>query len=205
LIEGIRTEMAIDLDPSPSFDKIIPAVSREADNNRKAYLVVGGSHTDNMAEAMRRKGDLVDAVVFSGWRAQKKLMVEKNCRRKVELMVEKMKLAMENRMPNVIVLQVLDENVFLTLAEDGTHTLTGIEYVAGVCTSVTTPSSPTAHSTVQPAKVDKDGKMHMEGWLTTASEATLQILLKLLVPLWLATEGHDTIVILPIIRYVTAG
>jgi hypothetical protein len=163
LIEGIRTEMAIDLDPSPSFDKIIPVVSREADNTRKRYLVVGGTHADNLTEAMRRRGDLVDAVVFARWRAQKK---------SVEIMVEKMKEAMESATPDVIILQVLDENVFLTLAEDGT---------------------------VQPAREDKDGKTHVEGRLTTASADTLQMLMKLLEPLWLATEGHDTIVVLPLL------
>jgi hypothetical protein len=44
LIEGICSEMAIDLDSSPSFDRIIPVVSREAENKEKLYLVVGGTH-----------------------------------------------------------------------------------------------------------------------------------------------------------------
>jgi hypothetical protein len=44
MIEGIRSKLAIDLDP-PSFDKRVEVGSTSSSSNKeKLYLVVGGSH-----------------------------------------------------------------------------------------------------------------------------------------------------------------
>jgi hypothetical protein len=112
IIEGIRSRLAIDLDPSPSFDRRVEIGARSSSSNKeKIYLVVGGTHALYLGEAMRRKGCQADVVTLRGWRAQKK---------SVDILVEKLKLAMDVRKPDTVVIQCLDDNIFLTQAEDGT-------------------------------------------------------------------------------------
>jgi hypothetical protein len=111
----------------------------------------------------------VDVLGIPGWHAEKN---------SVDFMVEKMKLAMEGCKPDIVILHCIDENIFLTLAEDGTW-----------------------HA----AKSDIEGKMHVEGQLTTASEETFQILLKLMETISKATEGFYTIVVLLTLRYDSVG
>jgi hypothetical protein len=168
IIEEIRGKMAINLDPAPTFARVVD-VPAAAVQEGKRYLVVGGNHAKNLAEAMRRKGDTADAVVITNWRATSK---------GVDFLVDKMNLAISHKRPAVIVLQILDENSFLTLFEDGTQ---------------------------QPAWPDKEGKLHVEGRLVVAKEEVLTVLLKLLEPVWKATEGYHTILMVPMLRYTTGS
>jgi hypothetical protein len=169
IIEEIRGKMAINLGPAPTFARVVDIPAAAEQEGSKRYLVVGGNHAKNLAEAMRRKGDTVDAVVISNWRATSK---------GVDFLVEEMNLAISHKRPTVIILQILDENTFLTLFEDGSQ---------------------------QPAWQDKEGKLHVEGRLVVAKEEVLTVLLKLLEPVWKATEGFHTVLMIPLLRYPTGS
>jgi hypothetical protein len=65
IIEEIRGKMAINLDPAPTFARVVEIPAAAEQEGSKRYLVVGSNHAKNLADAMRRKGDKVDSVVIS--------------------------------------------------------------------------------------------------------------------------------------------
>jgi hypothetical protein len=64
LLSEVRSKKAIDLDPTPSFDRKVSAGQNTNTRQMKLYLVLGGTNANHMAEAMRRKGDVADAVIM---------------------------------------------------------------------------------------------------------------------------------------------
>jgi hypothetical protein len=111
LLEEIRAKMAINLDVAPSFDRKLPAANEaRAVRSEKLYLAVGGQHAQSIAEAMRRKGDVVDVVVIPGWKATTV---------GIRILEDKMKEAMARRKPEVIVISCLDDNIYFGMGEDG--------------------------------------------------------------------------------------
>jgi hypothetical protein len=83
LINEVRSKMAIDLDSAPSFDRKVKQGLNCNVQHTKLYLTVGGIDAEWMAEAMRRKGDVVGAVVMAGWKVTPDL---------VEILAEKSRL-----------------------------------------------------------------------------------------------------------------
>jgi hypothetical protein len=169
IIEEIRGKMAINLGPAPTFARVVEVPAAAEQEGSMRYLVVGDNHRKNLVEAMRHKGDTTHAVVIPNWRATSK---------GVEFLDEKMNLAFSHKRPFVIILQILDENTFLTMAEDGMQ---------------------------QPAWPDPEAKLHVEGRLVVAKDDVLTVLLKLLEPVWKATEGFHTILMVPMLRYTTGS
>jgi hypothetical protein len=118
---------------------------------------------------MRRKGDITDAVKIPDWKVGPEL---------VEVLIEKMKLAIARRKPDCIIVQCMGNSVFFSLSEDGS---------------------------ILSAKKGKDGKVHIEGRVVLCKGEVLEMVLRRLDPLWEATKGIDTVAVIPMVRYVVAG
>jgi hypothetical protein len=91
------------------------------------YLAVGGDNARYIAEAMSRKGDLVEAVVIPGWKATSV---------GVQILEGRLLEAISRRKPDVVILECLDDNIYFGLLEDGSSILAkagedGIELVEG--------------------------------------------------------------------------
>jgi molybdopterin-guanine dinucleotide biosynthesis protein len=77
--------------------------------NQKLYMAVGGTHALNLAEAMSRKGDVVDAVIIPGWKATSV---------GVKLLAERMKESVGRKKPDRIMLMLFDDNIYFGMCED---------------------------------------------------------------------------------------
>jgi hypothetical protein len=128
LMEEVRIKLAINVDAAPSLERKVPAaIEARAVTTNKLYLVVGGEHASNLAEALRRNGDVADAVVIPGWKAT---VVG------VKILEERLKEAITRRRPQVVIFAVLDDNIYFGMEEDGstdaaTPDEDGKEHVAG--------------------------------------------------------------------------
>jgi hypothetical protein len=167
LMEEIRSKLAINLDAAPSLERKVPAVNEaRAVNTSKLYLVIGGEHAQNLAEAMRRKGEVADAVVIPGWKASTV---------GVKILEERLKEAIARRRPNVVIFEVFDDNTYFGMEEDGS---------------------------TKAATSDDAGKEHVAGRLVVGKKDTMELLFRRMEPIWVATEGINTIIVLPMARYV---
>jgi hypothetical protein len=169
LLNEVRSKMAIDLDPTPSFDRKVNSGHNTNAHNTKLYLVIGCVDAESMTKAMRRKGDIVDAVIIPGWKDTPDL---------VEIMVEKIQIAIARRKPDCIVVQCTDDSMFFSMSEDGS---------------------------ILPAKKGEDDKEHIEGRMVLCKGELQEMMLRRMDPLWTATTGINTIVMIPMVRYITAG
>jgi hypothetical protein len=93
-------------------------------------------------------------------------------------MVEKMQMAMARRKPDCIVVQCMDDSVYFSMSEDGS---------------------------ILPAKKGKDEKEHIEGRMVLCKGDVQEMMLRHLDPIWAATKGINTIVMIPMVRFITAG
>jgi hypothetical protein len=91
------------------------------------------------------------------------------------ILEERMKEAIIKRKPDVILLHCLDDNMFFGLMEDG--------------------------STVAAKKGD-DGVEHIEGRLVVGKKDSQELVFRRMEPLWEATKGFATLVLVPTVRYV---
>jgi hypothetical protein len=169
LLKEIRSKMAIDLDAAPMFHRKVNTEQIVNIRRERLYLVVGGSDAELLTEAMRRKGNITDAVMIPNWKVGPEL---------VEILIEKMKLAIARRKPDCIIVQCMDDSVFFSLSED---------------------------DSILPAKKGEDGKVHIEGRVVLCKGEVLEMVLRRLDPLWEATKGIDTVAVIPMVRYVMAG
>jgi hypothetical protein len=169
LLNEVRSKMAIDLDPTPSFDRKVNTGQTTSARQKKLYLVVGGIDAERLTEALRRKGEIADAVIIEGWKVTPEL---------VEIMVEKIQLAIARRKPDCIIVQCMDDSVYFSMSEDGS---------------------------ILPAKKGDDGKVHIEGRMVLCKGDVQEMMLRRMDPLWVATKGINTIVIIPMVRYITGG
>jgi hypothetical protein len=167
LLNEIRVKTAINIDAAPSFERKIPApLDVRVARNDKIYLVVGGEHGNLMAEAMRRKGNVVDVVVIPGLKASAV---------GVSIMEDRMKEAMIRRKPDVIVIDWMDDNCYYGLLEDGS---------------------------TKAATSGEDGVVHYEGRLVVGKKDSQDMLYRRMEPIWEATKGTKTIIVIPRVRFV---
>jgi uncharacterized membrane protein YgcG len=108
LISEVRAGMAIDLDPTPSFERGVAA--RVGGENGKVMLVVGGSQAAQLQAEMRREGMAADLIEIPGARFTKK---------EVDLMLTRVVQELRDKKVAAIVLQFMDSTVFTAITEDG--------------------------------------------------------------------------------------
>jgi hypothetical protein len=168
LVNEVRAKLAINIDAAPAFDRKIPEITdvRVPARSNKVYLAVGGLHAEKLTEAMRRKGDVVDAVIIPGLKATAV---------GIKILEERMKEAISKRKPDTIIIQFLDDNLYFGLMEDG--------------------------STAAATKGD-DGTEHIVGRLVVGKKDSQELVFRRMEPLWEATKGFNTLVLIPIARYV---
>jgi hypothetical protein len=129
LVNEVRAKLAINIDAAPAFNRKTPEITdvRVPARSNKVYLAVGGQHALNLTEAMRQKGDVVDAVIIQGWKATAV---------GVCILEERMKEAIIKRKPDVILLHCLDDNMIFGHIEDGSTVAAkkgddGVEHIEG--------------------------------------------------------------------------
>jgi hypothetical protein len=168
LVNEVRAKLAINIDAAPAFDRKIPEITdvRVPARSNKVYLAVGGLHAEKLTEAMRQKGNVVDAVIILGLKATAV---------GVKILEERMKETISRRKPDTIIIQFLDDNLYFGLMEDG--------------------------STAAATKGD-DGTEHIVGRLVLGKKDSQELVFRRMEPLWEATKGFNTLVLIPIARYV---
>jgi hypothetical protein len=107
-VNAIRSKMSINVFAALSFERSVASDVRMG-GNKKVYLAEGNQHALHLAEDMRRKGDVDDAVVILGWKATTI---------GVKILEKKIKNAMCRRKPDVVILECLDNNIYFGLLED---------------------------------------------------------------------------------------
>jgi hypothetical protein len=166
MIQEIRTGMAIDLEPTPSFERGVDWCMAQAATG--GVLIVGSSNAKRLHTAMVGDGSPADLIY------EPNLKINKHS---VQLLEEKMKLAIKSKKPDLIVLQLLDGSVFFTLTEEGTKI-------------------PMENS---------GGRCHAPGDLALADKQAMEKILILCKPLLQVAGNIKTVVVGPLPRYITAG
>jgi hypothetical protein len=112
LIEELRTNMAVDLDPHPVVDRWPAATARPAGGGgpHRSYLVVGSSHAGKLRAALRKKGNTAEVIYESLWRAT---------RTNIEAMFMDVQKKLEKSQVDMIIFCVLDNSVYFGLDEAG--------------------------------------------------------------------------------------
>jgi hypothetical protein len=112
LIAEIREKWALDLDPTPKLDR---SLGPQLKPRRKVdVLVVGSSNAQKLAAALRTQGKHCDVLFSAGWTVS---------RPNAEFVADKIRKAIADEDPDLIVLQLLDNSVFYARAEDGSRVL----------------------------------------------------------------------------------
>jgi hypothetical protein len=109
MIQEIRTGMAIDLEPTPSFERGVDWCL--AQSTTGGFLIVGSSNAKRLHTAIVGGGTAAELIY------EPNLKITKNS---VQLLEEKIKLSIKSKRPDLIVLQLLDGSVFFTMTEEGT-------------------------------------------------------------------------------------
>jgi hypothetical protein len=169
IIKGIRTGLALDLEVSPSFDRMAP-VKGGGQLAKTDYLLIGRSSVvAMMVTALEKAGKKVQSVHQQEWRVTKAFVAHT---------AEATAKAIKEYMPEAVILTGLDESYYMAQFEE-VHT--------------------------SPARRDLEGRYHIDGDLVVASKDAQLRLLHNLEPVWKATVGYKTIVVGPMLRYITGG
>jgi hypothetical protein len=108
VITEIRAGLAIDLEPTPSFERGVgPCMAASAVGGT---LVVGSSNAKRLHKAMTEDGWVTDLVYEPNLRISKTSVLE---------LADKMKDKIKAKRPDNIVLQILDSSVYCSLTEEG--------------------------------------------------------------------------------------
>jgi uncharacterized membrane protein YgcG len=110
IIAEIRSKLALDLDPTPTFDRVVGAQSRP--KKRTEYIVVGSSNARRTSKVLERGGINTHLVFSPNWRIGKD-----SC----ELMAAQLAKAVGDLDPDVVVLQLFDSSCFFARTEDGSR------------------------------------------------------------------------------------
>jgi hypothetical protein len=109
IIDELRTNLALEIDPAPSFDRAMKAGPNE---NKRAlqYLVLGNYKADKLTEGLKSSGVTAEAVTLEDWRANPI---------SIGLMLDKVKLALTEVRPETLVLIGLESSFYQAQTEDG--------------------------------------------------------------------------------------
>jgi hypothetical protein len=168
LLAGLNEAFGLNLDTDPCMARKIGDINeqREADSSEQYTVILGSSHASRLCGAMTTIGmSGVTSITSSSWKLSKDTIEE------VLVKLNKLEEA-----PDRIILQMLDNNIFFAVKEDG--------------------------SMVLPAK-HKDGKYHIVGELTVASKQQTEHLCKMVVPLLKWAPDVQKVLILPMPRYTS--
>ena len=166
LVSELQLNLALDLDSNPVFDR---NPTPKENSSSSTFLVVGSSNARRLNDAFKRRNIATGFVFTQNWRATKK---------SVQDLADHVKEEMGNRSYTAVVFQLLDNNIFFELGEDGSR------------------AAP---------KKGPDGKFHVMGDLAVADRDGQLAILKLCEPLWEAARGKHMIIVGPLARYVTGS
>jgi hypothetical protein len=108
LISEIRSGIAIDLDPTPSFERGVAAtIGGEAG---EVVLIVGGKQAAKMHTEMRREGLEADLIELPLWRISKT---------EVDSLLVRIEQAKAEKNVAAVVFQLMDNTVFTAITEEG--------------------------------------------------------------------------------------
>jgi hypothetical protein len=108
LISEIRSGMAIDLDPTPSFERGVAATIGGEEG--EVVLVVGSKQAANMHAEMRRQGLAADLIELPLWRISKT---------EVDSLLLKIEQEKKDKKIAAVVFQLMDNTVFTAITEEG--------------------------------------------------------------------------------------
>ena len=111
IIEELQSNLAMDLDSSPIFDRNPGPIQDAGDD---CYLVVGSSNARRLSEALKRKMLSTGYVFSSNWRATKKSVSD---------MAAHITKELESRPYTAVIFHLLDNNIYFELGEDGSKSL----------------------------------------------------------------------------------
>jgi hypothetical protein len=166
IIEEIRRGLDIDLDPAPSFERGVPAAS--GGDSKLHILLVGDNGADELNAALKRSGCETDLIVVASWRITKA---------NVDLLLPKVKGAIEKKTPDAVVLQFMDSSVFAGQTEEGELKL--------------------------PRR--QGDTFHIDRDLAVCDKPVLNKLLAICKPILKVTASIKTVLVGPLPRYVTAA
>jgi uncharacterized membrane protein YgcG len=166
IIKEIRRGLAIDLDPAPSFEIGVPAMSGGV--SKMHILLIGDTGVDSLNAALKAKGCDTDLIVAANLRITKA---------NVDLLLPRVKEAIERKTPDGVILQFMDNSVFAGLSEEGE---------------------------MKPPRRQGD-RLHIEGDLAVYDRPVINKLLAVCKPILVATAGIKTVLVGPLPRYATAA
>jgi hypothetical protein len=124
LISELRSGLAIDLDPTPSFERGVAALVVGDDG--ELTVVVGSSQAVQLHDAMKSAGMNTCLVEIPNWRITK---VE------VDTLLNRLNEALKNKKVGAVVFQFMDNTIYTALTEDGNKTpptlVDGVSHMVG--------------------------------------------------------------------------
>jgi hypothetical protein len=171
IFRELRENLALDLEPEPRIDRW-PVMLHTVGDKKKTFLVVGSSHSSRTAAALKRAGYNVDTITKPNWRALKNSVKDLASELAAEINVK-----LEEKKTDVVVLQLLDSNIYWALQEDG--------------------------STIS-ARLGPDKQYHMDGDLITISKSAQHSLFNTLRPIF-EVVNKDFLLITPLPRFLVGG
>ena len=170
LIGELQLKLALELDATPTMSRTPSLVGNPRGAAKDgAFLIIGSSNAGRLEEALQRKGVSTGHILSKNWRATKTNVADMANQIQEELSV---------REYTVVVFQLLDNNIFFALCEDGSRI---------------------------PARRGLDGKFHVDGALVLADKDNQYAILKLCEPLWSATKNKHVVVVGPLPRFISNG
>jgi hypothetical protein len=167
MLEELRSKLAVNLDPSPSFERGLGGQVRP--KQARDFLGIGSSNASKLSAALAEQG-FSSCVVF-----QNNLRLHPQS---VEEIIPRVREAIQEMDPSVIVFYFLDNSIFYSRSSDG--------------------------SRMAPRKGD-DGIFHIDGVVTIASSDVCREHMAVLKPLLNLVGKKRGIVIAPLPRYIVTG
>jgi len=169
LLRKLNEAFSLNLCLSPSFDRDMEAIAASISGARcdLNYVVVGGSHAGRLATAMGGLGCAVDRVTASGWKVSSD---------NVAAVIEKLEEL--SAIPDIIVLQLLDNSSFFCLGEDGT---------------------------LSHPQLLGDKKYHVTGQLKVANKDQVKAILKLITPILRFKPDVEKVLVSCLPRYTVTS
>jgi hypothetical protein len=167
MITELRDKLTVDLDPNPSFERGLGGQSRS--KQARDFMVVGSSNASKLASALAAQGYTSCVVFTNSWRIS---------RQNVENLVPKVKEAIHEMDPAVIVFYCIDNSTYYGRTADGSRTA---------------------------PRQDSTGVYHVAGDVVVASRDVMHEHLTAMKPLLYLVGKRKGIVVAPLPRYVAAG
>jgi hypothetical protein len=111
IVEELRCEYALDLDPSPSCERGLELQAKT--KVRVDYLLIGSSNASKLRDALEAKGQSVTLVYLGNYRLD----------RHNEKLLKVVREALQMSEPDCVVLQILDSSCYTARSPDGSRSL----------------------------------------------------------------------------------